>query len=85
LAYRGAGCRDDNDLARLLAGGATSLVLLTVTAVGLASCPIAEPLEVSTVREQARAELFTVGRLPQMLLRIWWALRSCHACRAGRW
>ena len=40
------GTAEDDTMARLRAGEATSLVLLTATALGLASCPIAEPLEV---------------------------------------
>ena len=38
------GTKDDTPLARLRAGEATSLVLLTATAQGLASCPVTEPL-----------------------------------------
>ena len=34
------GTKDDSALARLRAGEATSLVLLTATALGLASCPV---------------------------------------------
>jgi nitroreductase len=40
------GTNDDDDLARLRAGEATSLVLLTATALGLASSPVTEPLEI---------------------------------------
>ena len=36
--------RDDR-LAQLRAGEATSFVLLTATSMGLASCPVTEPLE----------------------------------------
>src|SRR5262249_33231156 len=36
------GTKDDSRLARLRAGEATSLVLLSATALGLASCPVAE-------------------------------------------
>ncbi|MFY1621554.1 Acg family FMN-binding oxidoreductase [Micromonospora sp. WMMD736] len=67
------GTTDDDDLARLRAGEATSLVLLTATAQGLASCPITEPLEFSEIRETVRADVFGGGEHPQMLLRIGWA------------
>jgi nitroreductase len=67
------GTRDDDELARLRAGEATSLVLLTATALGLASCPITEPLEIEQTRERVRAEIFDHKEFPQMLLRIGWA------------
>ncbi len=67
------GTKDDNTLARLRAGEATSLVLLSATALGLASCPITEPLEIAETRDAVRAEVFGVSGFPQMLLRIGWA------------
>ncbi|MBO0865087.1 MAG: nitroreductase family protein [Mycobacterium sp.] len=67
------GTRADDDLARLRAGEATSLVLLTCTVSGLASCPITEPLEISEIREQVRSDVFGDSGYPQMLLRIGWA------------
>jgi nitroreductase len=67
------GTRDDDDLSRLRAGEATSLVLLTATALGLASCPITEPLEIAETREGVGADIFDHNEFPQMLLRIGWA------------
>jgi len=67
------GTRDDDELARLRAGEATSLVLLTATALGLASCPITEPLEIAETRESVRADIFDHNEFPQMLLRVGWA------------
>ncbi|MGH3543501.1 MAG: Acg family FMN-binding oxidoreductase [Mycobacterium sp.] len=67
------GTRDDDDLARLRAGEATSLVLLTATALGLASCPITEPLEIVKIRAGVRTDVFGTSGYPQMLLRIGWA------------
>jgi nitroreductase len=67
------GTREDDELARLRAGEATSLVLLTATALGLASCPITEPLELEDTREAVRAEVFGLNEFPQMLLRVGWA------------
>lgn len=67
------GTRDDDALARLRAGEATSVVLLTATAIGLASCPVTEPLEIRETRWALREEIFESRAHPQMLLRIGWA------------
>ncbi|OBG39437.1 NAD(P)H nitroreductase [Mycobacterium alsense] len=67
------GTRADDRLARLRAGEATSVVLLTATSAGLACCPVTEPLEVAATRESVRAEIFGGGDHPQMLLRVGWA------------
>jgi nitroreductase len=63
----------DDAMARLRAGEATSLVLLTATALGLASCPVTEPLEIVETREALRADVFDDNTFPQMLLRVGWA------------
>ena len=63
----------DDDLARLRAGEATSLVLLSATALGMASCPVTEPLEIPVLREAVRAEVFGTSGYPQMLVRFGWA------------
>lgn len=67
------GTRDDDAPARLRAGEATSVVLLTATALGLASCPVTEPLEIPATRCALREEIFESRAHPQMLLRIGWA------------
>jgi Nitroreductase family len=67
------GTEEDDTTARLRAGEATSLVLLTATALGLASCPITEPLEISETRDHLREEVFGKDAYPQMLIRIGWA------------
>lgn len=67
------GTTDDSPLAHLRAGEATSLVLLTATALGLASCPLTEPLEVGKTRLAVQRDLFGSSAFPQMLLRIGWA------------
>ncbi|MEW5810842.1 MAG: nitroreductase family protein [Actinomycetota bacterium] len=67
------GARDDDPMAWLRAGEATSLVLLTATALGLASCPITEPLELDHTREIVRHSVFGDKAHPQMLLRVGWA------------
>lgn len=67
------GTESDDSLARLRAGEATSLVLLSATAMGLASCPVTEPLEIPETRAAVRADVFGFSGHPQMLLRLGWA------------
>ncbi|KWX68713.1 nitroreductase family protein [Mycobacterium sp. NAZ190054] len=67
------GTVDDDELSWLRAGEATSVVLLTATALGLASCPITEPLEIAETREAVRRDVFGADGHPQMLLRVGWA------------
>jgi nitroreductase len=67
------GTAADDGVSRLRAGEATSLVLLTATALGLASCPITEPLEIPETRAAVRADVFGADEYPQMLVRLGWA------------
>ncbi len=67
------GTRDDGLVPRLRAGEATSLVLLSATALGLATCPITEPLEISETRDLVRTEVFGESGYPHMLVRVGWA------------
>lgn len=67
------GTKEDSTLARLRAGEATSLVLLSATALGLASCPVTEPLEIVETRDAVQVEVFGISGFPQMLLRVGWA------------
>jgi nitroreductase len=67
------GTVDDDEPSRLRAGEATSLVLVTATASGLASCPITEPLEIPEIRAKIGEDVFGADGYPQMLLRIGWA------------
>lgn len=67
------GTRSDGSVPRIRAGEATSLVLLSATALGLATCPITEPLEIVNTRELVRTEVFGTSGVPQMLLRVGWA------------
>jgi nitroreductase len=67
------GTRNDDRLTQLRAGEATSIVLLTATSLGLASCPVTEPLEVPETRAAAQADIFGDSSYPQMLLRVGWA------------
>ena len=66
------GTRDDDTLARLRAGEATSLVLLAATTLHMATCPITEPLESAHTRASVRDEFFDDGEFPQMLIRVGW-------------
>ncbi|PQD97826.1 NAD(P)H nitroreductase [Mycobacterium sp. EPG1] len=67
------GTAGDDRMSWLRAGEATSVVLLTATALGLASCPVTEPLEVADTREAVRRDVFGADGYPQMLLRVGWA------------
>lgn len=67
------GTVEDDELSRLRAGEATSVVLLSATAFGLASCPITEPLEIADTRARVAEDVFGSEGYPQMLLRIGWA------------
>jgi nitroreductase len=67
------GTETDDDLARLRAGEATSLVLLSATAMGLATCPVTEPLEIAETREAVRTDVFGSSGYPQMMVRVGWA------------
>lgn len=67
------GTVDDDGPSRLRAGEATSLVLLTATALGMATCPVTEPLEITATRDAIRTDAFGVDVFPQMLLRVGWA------------
>ncbi|BBZ45398.1 Acg family FMN-binding oxidoreductase [Mycobacterium parmense] len=67
------GGRNDDRLAQLRAGEATSVVLLTATSLGLANCPVTEPLEIAETRAAVRSDVFGDTNWPQMLLRVGWA------------
>lgn len=67
------GTAGDDAVARIRAGEATSAVLLTATAKGLAACPMTEPLEIATTREKLAAHDFGGTLYPQMLIRVGWA------------
>lgn len=67
------GTRSDDRVSRLRAGEATSAVLLTATSLGLASCPVTEPLETPSTRAEVRNDIFGGNDHPQMLLRVGWA------------
>ncbi|PXY22327.1 Acg family FMN-binding oxidoreductase [Prauserella muralis] len=67
------GTASDDRMSQLRAGEATSDVLLTATQLGLACCPLTEPLELVGTRELVRTEVLGDGSYPQMIVRVGWA------------
>ncbi|WP_227981999.1 Acg family FMN-binding oxidoreductase [Nocardia spumae] len=63
----------DDRVSWLRTGEATSAILLTATTLGLATCPLTEPLEVPEVRAQLRTGLLDDSGFPQMIVRTGWA------------
>ncbi|CAM3907632.1 Acg family FMN-binding oxidoreductase [Smaragdicoccus niigatensis] len=63
----------DDPMSRLRAGEATSAVMLTATVLGMATCPITEPLEVRDTRDFLRLTVLEDSGYPQLLLRVGWA------------
>ena len=70
------GSASDDTLSRLRVGEALSAVLLHATDLGLATCPLSQPLEVPAVRDALRDELLGGRMDPQLILRIGWAPRG---------
>ena len=64
------GTRDDNDEMRLRAGEALSHIMLTATAMGLASCPLTEPLNDMRNRLALACQVFDGEAHPQTLIRL---------------
>jgi hypothetical protein len=57
-------------LSQLPAGEALSAVLLQATPMGLASCPLSQPLEVGSTRRFLRDEILGGTLSPQLVLRL---------------
>ena len=64
------GTRSDDAAAQLRAGEALSRLLLSVTSMGLASCPLTEPLHDPGNRLALACEVFDANAYPQALIRI---------------
>ncbi|MCB0931415.1 MAG: nitroreductase [Mycobacterium sp.] len=64
------GTRQDNDEMRLRAGEALSHITLTATALGLATCPLTEPLNDMRSRLGLACEVFDGEAHPQALIRL---------------
>ncbi|MFC4944922.1 Acg family FMN-binding oxidoreductase [Pseudonocardia sp. GCM10023141] len=68
------GTASDDRLSQLRAGEALSAVLLHATELGLATCPLSQPLEVDATRMILRDEVLGGTLSPQLVLRIGWAV-----------
>ncbi len=66
------GTASDDPLSRIRAGEALSAVLLKATHLGLASCPLSQPLEVATTREVLQNRVLDGTLAPQIVLRVGW-------------
>jgi nitroreductase len=71
-AFLVLGTASDDRLSHLRAGEALSSVLLRATALGLASCPLSQPLEVPATRLRLRDEVLGGTASPQLVLRLGW-------------
>lgn len=67
------GTASDDPLSQLRAGEAASAVLLHITELGLAGCPLSQPLEVGETRAVVRERVLGGTLSPQLVLRIGWA------------
>ena len=66
------GTASDDTLSQLRAGEALSSVLLTATTLGLASCPLSQPLEIGSTRLMLRDIVLEGTLSPQLVLRLGW-------------
>jgi nitroreductase len=67
------GTASDDPVSRLRAGEALSAVLLHAADVGLATCPLSQPLEVSSTYRALRDDVLGGQLAPQILIRVGWA------------
>jgi len=67
------GTDTDNDLMRLRAGETMSQIVLSATAMGLATCPMTDPLKNTRNRLALACEVFDGEAYPQILIRLGWA------------
>jgi nitroreductase len=66
------GTASDDTLSQLRAGEALSAVLLTATTLGLATCPLSQPLEIGSTRRMLRDDVLDGTLSPQLVIRIGW-------------
>jgi nitroreductase len=66
----------DDPAAVLHAGEATSAALLTATDLGLATCPLSQPLEITDTRATIRDHVLDDTAHPHLILRVGWAPTS---------
>ncbi len=67
------GTASDDLLSQLRAGEALSAVSLHATTLGLATCPLSQPLEVASTRATVRDGMLQGAMSPHLVLRIGWA------------
>ncbi|GAA5162415.1 NAD(P)H nitroreductase [Pseudonocardia eucalypti] len=67
------GATSDDRLSQLRAGEALSAVLLEATDLGLATCPLSQPLEIGDTRRYLRDRVLGGQLSPQLLIRTGWA------------
>lgn len=67
---------DDDPVSVLRAGEATSVALLTATDLGLATCPLSQPLEVASTRDFIREQVLDGAAYPHLVVRTGWAPTS---------
>ncbi|MFR9749629.1 Acg family FMN-binding oxidoreductase [Nocardia sp. 004] len=66
----------DDRISQLRAGEAMSAILLTAATLGLATCPLSEPMELTDTRNQIRMNVLENTGYPQIIVRIGWAATS---------
>jgi hypothetical protein len=66
------GIASDDTLSQLRTGEALSAVLLAATTLGLASCPLSQPLEIGSTRRIVRDDVLGGMLSPQLVLRLGW-------------
>jgi hypothetical protein len=67
------GTASDDTLSQLRAGEAMSAVLLHATELGLATCPLSQPLEIGSTRRVLRDRVLGGTLSPQIVIRVGWA------------
>jgi hypothetical protein len=67
---------DDEPVSVLRAGEAASVALLTATDLGMATCPLSQPLEVADTRTTIRDQVLDGAAYPHPVLRTGWAPTS---------
>jgi nitroreductase len=63
----------DDVLSRLRAGEATSAALLGATELGMATCPLSQPMEIADTRRLIRDDVLDGVAVPQLVIRVGWA------------
>lgn len=66
----------DDPVSILRAGEAASVALLTATDLGMATCPLSQPLEVADTRAAIRDQVLDGAAYPHLILRTGWAPTS---------